>query len=799
MSARKLFDAGFTDLVSVIPPDGELSPRSGVQPEQRGKCPGILVGKTWRGYPFTTVRCDKDMARRLDAQGANVGLLGNQFPALDIDVDDPQLAAVIEKFALRELGEAPVRLSREPRRLLVYRSDEPFGRIAALVTRNGKTHMVECLGKGRQYLVHGRHPAGVDYRWRGIPLWDYGPGDLPIVSAATVRAFFEKLRGALERHGVTCEIVGDAKGTADAPDQATLEAPTIEQLTAVVEKIPNPADADRAHYVQVACAIKAAAGPGSDDVARRTFFGWADRWDGAADRDHDEKTWDSLRPPFRVGWTWLQEQAEAGGDYQSARDEFDADATAVPPVKPAKKLAQADTDEALVAALMPVLGDRLRYVPRSREWYVWGEHRWRRDELLDHEVIVRGELALHSAAWRAQARGASKAHANELKKRVARYQSADGIASVVRLLRAKVSVRPDDFDRDPLTLNTPAGAIDLTSGVCVPARPADMLSRSTRVAAVPGPAPLWDRFLHDLTAGDRALREYLRRFCGYALTGDVSEKMLAFIWGSDSDTGKSTFIRVLLRVLGDYADTVDVQAFIGTGRDRIPAELARMPGVRLVTATEPAAGHSWDEKRIKAITGGDEIEVRFLHGQPFTYKPQFKIVIVGNHEPEIRTVDDAMLRRIHIVPFNNKVARDRQVENLSDLLVDREGPQILAWMLAGCAAWAAEGLAAPDAVVAKTREYERDEDSLQQWIDEQCELGEKYVATRESLYRAWTIWCHERGEEPGKFKAFKRRLEAKRALGLTNTQAVVGASRRRATRGIRLRPAVESGAEDFAE
>ena len=40
----------------------------------------------------------------------------------------------------------------------------------------------------------------------------------------------------------------------------------------------------------------------------------------------------------------------------------------------------------------------------------------------------------------------------------------------------------------------------------------------------------------------------------------------------------------------------------------------------------------------------------------FEFKPQFKLLIVGNHQPELRTVDDAMKRRVNIVPFNRKPA-----------------------------------------------------------------------------------------------------------------------------------------------
>ena len=333
--AERLWRAGFRDLVSVIPPDGELSEKSNVSPKDRGKCPGLLVNGKWRGYRSTNRRVTERYARRWDTQGANIGLLGNRFPGLDIDVDeDPELADAIQQCAEQRLGPAPVRLSRSSRRLLVYRTDRPFGRIAAIVKRNGQTHLVEFLGKDRQYLVHGRHPAGVDYRWDGRPLWEYVPGDLSEIDVASVHTFFDELKAQLEGSetivpnlarldGITVDLIGSDSSDAGAPDQETLLAPSLEHLRNVVEKTPNPADADRAHYVKMTCAIKAAAGQENEDDARELFLEWAGCWDGKVNPNYDEKTWDSLEPPFRVGWTWLQAQAEKGGQYCSAQDDFD--------------------------------------------------------------------------------------------------------------------------------------------------------------------------------------------------------------------------------------------------------------------------------------------------------------------------------------------------------------------------------------------------------------------------------------------------------------------------------------------
>lgn len=471
-------------------------------------------------------------------------------------------------------------------------------------------------------------------------------------------------------------------------------------------------------------------------------------------------------------------------------EEFEADPEARPaPGAPSPSNAPLYSDEWMVDQVVDQYKEVARYSPVAKYWYTWQDgHVWARDERLHAESLLRDLLRHESVLLRQRAAAApTKGEAKPAKAAATRFQSKAGIGSVESLLQARVAVGPSDFDGDPWLLNTPAGVVDLRTGELHEPGHGGLHSRATGVAPAPGPTPLWRRFLADLTGADAEFIRYLQKTAGLCLTGDVSEKTLWFVWGSDSDTGKSTFIRALAGILGTYADSVDVGAFINSGNrsDTNNHALASLDGVRLVTATEPSAGEAWDDRRIKAITGGDEIAARYLYGQWFTYQPQFKIMIVGNHEPELKVVDDAMLRRLHIVPFNRKVPRERQIENLSDRLVQEEGPQILHWLIQGCLAWQDEGLGFPTQVAEKTEAYRAAEDTLAQWVRECCELAPEYEASRRDLFTSWDQWCRSRGEDPGSFKTFKRKIE-EADLELEDRQ--VGDRRLAGYRGIRLSP-----------
>ena len=88
----------------------------------------------------------------------------------------------------------------------------------------------------------------------------------------------------------------------------------------------------------------------------------------------------------------------------------------------------------------------------------------------------------------------------------------------------------------------------------------------------------------------------------------------------------------------------------------------------------------------------------------FEYTPQFKLFIAGNHKPSLRSVDEAMRRRFHLIPFAVTIPKqDRDAQLTEKLKAEWSG--ILAWMIEGCLAWQRYGLNSPIAVREATEQY----------------------------------------------------------------------------------------------
>ena len=411
--------------------------------------------------------------------------------------------------------------------------------------------------------------------------------------------------------------------------------------------------------------------------------------------------------------------------------------------------------------------DALRYCHHTGAWFEWTGTHWKRNETKRAFSWARRLVAElnRDAEFKTKAITGKAAFAAA----VERFAQAD----------EAFAVTSEAWDADPFLMATPGGVVDLRTGELRPARPADMMTRTTAVApSTAAPPDLWLRFLDDATGKDDAMIRFLQRWCGYCLTGDTREHALLFVHGFGGN-GKSVFLNTVAGIMADYATTAAMDTFTASQGDKHPTDLAMLRGARLVTATETEEGRAWAEARIKQMTGGDPISARFMRQDFFTYKPQFKLTIVGNHKPVLRNVDDAARRRLNILPFTRVPTNpDRALE----AKLQAEWPGILAWMIEGCLAWLENGLARPAAVVAATADYFDAQDTMGQWVTERCILHPTLELAPSLLLRDFNEWADRNGEEEttrNRLRGWAERQPGLRYVMVKGTRLV---------RGIGLRP-----------
>jgi len=253
-----------------------------------------------------------------------------------------------------------------------------------------------------------------------------------------------------------------------------------------------------------------------------------------------------------------------------------------------------------------------------------------------------------------------------------------------------------------------------------------------------------------------------------------------FLLHGTGANGKSTFIETILYLLGEYARPTEFRTFLTKESESVRNDLAALVGIRFVSAVEVGEGKQLDEAVIKQVTGGDTITTRFLFKEFFDFKPRFKLWLAANSKPEIRGVDEAIWRRVLLIPFEVTIPKEDRDHALGSRLKD-EGPGILAWAVEGLRAWQKDGLKPPEKIIAATEEYREEQDFLGPFLDEKFEKGENLFVSSAELNIVYEIYA---GRDAVKPRTLARMLKAR---GFKADQRRVGDEVKRGWTGLGLR------------
>lgn len=432
--------------------------------------------------------------------------------------------------------------------------------------------------------------------------------------------------------------------------------------------------------------------------------------------------------------------------------------------------------------LLRRFGDRILFV-RDVGPYVWTGKLWDGEGGADHaRVLGQDTAAAIASEGRAIYLGGPRPDENEAawQKRVARHYgfgvssgNSGRIAAMIEQAQPHKTVPPDQLDANPMLINCQNGTLEcrlvdegdgrVASVELREHRRADLCSKAVATDYQPAADwPQWRAFLARVQP-DEEIRRFLQVFAGYSLTGLTNEQKLVFYSGHGAN-GKSTFVDLVARLMDGYAASLRFESLAGDGSrrgDSATPDLARLPGVRLLRAAEPEANMRLKEAEVKAITGGEPVLVRHLHGRFFEMRPVFKLVLSGNHKPDIRGLDEGIWRRILLVPWDVSIPRLDQDKGLSAKLWD-ERAGVFNWMLDGLRIYLEEGLVVPEAVLAATATYRDDSDPVGAFLRDSIEPDpDGPGVTAREMFRAYAGWCEVNAVRAWTESAFGRAMGQK--------------------------------------
>lgn len=391
-----------------------------------------------------------------------------------------------------------------------------------------------------------------------------------------------------------------------------------------------------------------------------------------------------------------------------------------------------------------------RYVNEWGRWLFWDDGTWQPDRT-DHSFQKMREVCSSACYWPE----AASLTANE--KRKLTYRAYIGGALHLAGRDRRLASQADQWDTDPYMLGVPGGVVDLRIGKLIEGAREQYISKRCSVAPEPGACAVWLSLWERIAQGDDSMLAYFRRMWGYILTGDTREEVFFFFYGKGR-SGKSKPVRAMQEIMGDYAQAATSDTFMQREREQHSSEIAVMAGARLVVVSENEEGKRLNESRVKQLSGQDIVRARLMRQDGGDFVPHLKILMYGNFQPALRGTGAEIRDRIHMVQFPDTIPEEERDKFLAEKL-RAEYPQILHWAIQGCLEWQTAGLGRPEAIELASRDYVDSQDTIGEWLGEQCELKDGYREQAGAVYDDWKRWAAARDEYVGSPKRLTQKLK----------------------------------------
>lgn len=398
-------------------------------------------------------------------------------------------------------------------------------------------------------------------------------------------------------------------------------------------------------------------------------------------------------------------------------------------------------------------GRDIKFCHSWNKWLVWDGKRWKIDDTGGVERRAKETiLDLYQ-----QALNMPEDERRKMIDHARRSESSMRIKAMVSMAESEAPILAEELDQDPWLLNCNNGTVDLRTGELRPHKREDYITKLAPVNYEVADCPLFAGFLNRIMDGNDNLINYIQRAIGYSITGDTREQVIFMPYGSGAN-GKTTLIEILREALGDYAAHTPPETLLLKEGNGISNDIARLKGARMVTAAEVEEGKKLAESLVKQMTGGERMTARFMRAEFFEYKPTFKLWLATNHKPIIKGTDNAIWRRIHLIPFNVTIPEpERDKDLINKLKAELSG--ILYWIIDGCLIWQREGLGTPEEVRQATNMYKEEMDIMGGFINECCTVDPVAEIKAKELYQAYIEWCRDNGDKyPLSQKSFGMRL-----------------------------------------
>ena len=328
-------------------------------------------------------------------------------------------------------------------------------------------------------------------------------------------------------------------------------------------------------------------------------------------------------------------------------------------------------------------------------------------------------------------------------------ESKSGRKNILELIKAEISLPFSKIDGNKNLLGCKNGVVDLQSQTLIPPNRDNFIVSRMSASFDPGAtAPRFEKFIDEVTNGDKQVAIFLQCVFGMMLMGRNPKQIMLMLLGYGSN-GKSLLLETMLDMFGDYGISVEPELFLNSRNadsSRPRPEVVKLAGKRLCITSEPPKGLGLNENLIKRLTGSDTLNARIPYAkEEVSFRPNIVPIMTSNHDVRIEGTDHGIWRRIKQVPFKAQFEPDKEKGLDQKLLSERDG--VFNWVLEGVKKYLSDGLSEPQVIVDNTKRYRTSQDVISEWITDCC-LINKGDEKQKILFGSYLVWCQSNSYRP---------------------------------------------------
>lgn len=324
-----------------------------------------------------------------------------------------------------------------------------------------------------------------------------------------------------------------------------------------------------------------------------------------------------------------------------------------------------------------------------KQWYEFRRHRWvscdsgytlrnKLSEEVSHEFLMVADHFEQKAAKDEENKDKHMEYRKQLIDIAHRLQTRRFLDNVMHEC-CPFFYEPDfesALDEKPHLIGFENGVYDLQDMSFREGRPDDMITLSTKTdfVHIEDIADLCDEsdrnvvqeieaFFEQVLANEN-VRTYFLTMLASFLHGDIKNERF-HIFTAGGSNGKSKTVELFERSFGEYCVKLPVALLTQkrAASNSATSEIARTKGKRFACLQEPGEDEKLNIGLLKELSGGDTILARALYREPVEFKPQFKLVLVCNHLPNVPAQDFGTWRRIRVIQFLSKFCEEPKQPN----------------------------------------------------------------------------------------------------------------------------------------